>query len=509
MLSKKKLLFIIFFILLFCLQSLRFITNSPLIKDSGENLKLSYNLAYMNTMGINKEINGTITPSNEREPFPIFFNALLIKSIPSLANGHTLETINSGKYVKAIKRGNVFWYGLMLMSVFLLAHQILKTKLSSNFAFAIAFAVLFYVQMIQSAGYVDYMLTEYHSSALLLFFLWATIKAFDSEKKSWFVIAGLLYAVLSLTKASYVYIGIGAILFLTAYLSFTSCSKNIKVGFLILISISSIIISAWYVRNLVQIGAWELTGRGPVVLLTRAYKNQIANHEFYGAFYAYAPRSLKKITKQLTGYSWRDREYGGKLQRLSRVFPEDIEARKRGDELGAIAYYIQATTHANNIQAYYLKMISNPTQARLLADKQIKQEAIAMIKSDIPAHLKSTLVFAWRGAWPGNTIDGRHHPGGFKPPIWKEWSPFLGLICMISLTIYALRKKETILLLLTLVPIGHFSFHALATHFIPRYSDSLVPIWIICLVFVIAGIFKKSIASIKQSQFWLSWQSHA
>jgi len=308
-----------------------------------------------------------------------------------------------------------------------------------------------------------------------------------------YVLAGFLFGGLILTKAAFLYVGIVSFFFITFFCLLIQPYKKIAFKQLIILAVALCTVLPWYVRNYVQIGVWELAQRGPVVLMTRAYKDYLTDTEFKGAFYAYAPLSLKKTMKQITGFSNIDRIEGGRLQRLTRFPKGDMEKRDLGDEQGAISYYIKATTHFNNIHKKFSEQIKDPMQARIAADRAGQQEAITLIKNNMVGHLKSTLVFAWRGAWPCNTVDGRWSAGAKKhaQPAWQEVLPFLGLLTMFGFFISGLIKRNMTYLIVSLFGVSTFTFYSLATHFIPRYSEMFIPLWVVSFVWMIALLIKR------------------
>jgi hypothetical protein len=265
--------------------------------------------------------------------------------------------------------------------------------------------------------------------------------------------------------------------------------------------VASLVVLPWMYRNYINLGTFEIAGRGPIVLMTRAFKSQMTNDEFKGAFYAYAPASLKKTMKSITGFSGKDRILGGRLQRFTRVFPEDEACRARNAEPCAVGYYIQASIRYNNIlKSYYHKYPNEPLKATQLGDQAAKKYALNMIKQNVWGHLKSSLVFAWRGAWPCNKVDGRWYDSErhlLQSP-WQEILPFFGLILMFAMGIYALLKNNTSMVAMTWLGCLTYAFYALSTHFIPRYSEMMLPIWVTCFVYCLSLVVKNILTRFKR-----------
>lgn len=472
----------------------------PIAGDGYDNIKLSYHLAFKNQMSIGEvDQNGVLIASNIREPFPIALSALWIKMMPSLANATSFEDLISGKKLITLKIQNILYVAMLLVGTFLLTLELLKRHLNPKancLTALIATLLTFYcVHLI----YVTTLLTEFQAAFLIVWFIWAWLKAWNTQNIWFYAFAGVLLGLLILTKAAFLYISIFSIGFIFLVFTFYFREKRAGLKQLLLLGLALLTILPWYARNYISIGVWELAQRGPVVLMTRAYKSNLTPDEFKGAFYAYAPLSLKKLMKRLTGFSAVDRLDGGRLQRLTRFPAGDAEKRDLGDEAGAISYYMKATTHFNNIHKQYSQAIADPIQARVTADRIAQREAFSMIKNNPMGHLKSTLVFAWRGAWPCNTVDGRWSAGAklTRQPIWQEILPFIGLLAMFILFASALLKKNAPVVIATLLGMCTFTFYSLATHFIPRYSEMFIPVWVVCFVVLLIRIFQ-SISKIKQ-----------
>ena len=487
MIFQKKIapIFLLVILLMLCIKATMKIDAMPISGDGFDNIKLSYHLAFHNVISMGyKDENGQLMPSNLREPLPILLSAVWIKSIPILANSNSFDDLIHGKKLILLKVQNVIYVALTIIGTFLFAYEILKSYTNSKvslFVSAIAALISFYCIHII---YVTTLLTEFQAAFLIVWFSWSWLKAWHSRSNYWYVTSGILLGCLILTKAAFLYISIVSITFIFLFIALFVNDKKSSLKQLLILVLALVTIAPWYIRNYISIGVWELAQRGPVVLMTRAYKSNLTADEFKGAFYAYAPLSLKKVMRNITGFSAIDRFDGGRLQRLSRFPAGDSVKRDLGDEDGAISYYMKATTHFNNIHKKYSQKIKDPIKARIAADHVAQNEAIEMIKTNMIGHLKSTLVFAWRGAWPCNTVDGRWSAGAklTRQPIWQEILPFLGLISIFAFFINGVFKKNAPVVITTLFGVSTFIFYSLATHFIPRYSEMFIAVWVVCFV---------------------------
>lgn len=457
--------------------------------DGEDNFKLSYHLAKKGIISTGElDATGQLIASNAREPLPIILSALWIKAIPALANASSAESITVNKKITLLKLQNVVYIAALLVGIFCLFYQLLANNFTKFKKVIISTAVVILCFACMHIVFVNNLITEFHAELLIIWFLWAWLYAWETKKTFYYVLAGFLLGLLILTKAAFMYIGLVSLLFFMAFLAIMKFPVRILLQHSLILILAAICVAPWFIRNYIHFGVWEHTQRGPVVLLVRAYKNAMSHEEFKGAFYAYAPISLKKLMQSITGFSAKDRLTGGRLQRLTRFPAGDVEKRDAGDEKGAISYYMQATTHDRNLHRAFYRRVTDPIQARILGDQAIKQEALQKIRQNIPAHLKAALVFAWRGAWPCNTVDGRWKNTYPRQPMWQEILPFFGLITMWGLFIVGALKRQAPYVILSLLGVSTFTFYALSTHFLPRYSEMMISNWVICFALFAVNI---------------------
>ncbi len=488
----------LFVIIVLCINTVMQINQLELIGDGVDNFKLSYHLAKNGVMSTgNVDAQQKLMPSNAREPFPILLSALWIKSIPALAQENSPQALKKGKKFILLKLQNIIYIAILLVGIYFLSHEIFKKILIKPINIIASTLVLLLCYACIHTLFVNNLLTEFHAEMLIVWFIWCWLRAWETQKNTDYIIAGLLLGALILTKAAFMYIAMVSLLFFTLWLTLVKTQRTIILQHFLILIVAGLTVFPWFARNYVQLGVWEHTQRGPVVLLVRAYKNAMSHEEFKGAFYAYAPASLKNSMSKITGFNEEDRLIGGRLQRLTRVFTTDFLFRDAGNENAAISYYIKATTHHQNVHLAFKNKNINPIKARILADESVKNEALNKINNNIPAHLKAALVFAWRGAWPCNTVDGRWSSAMKKQPMWQELLPFLGLLAMFYYFASGLISKNVSHVILCMLGVSSFTFYALATHFLPRYSEMFIAIWVILFCYFCVNMLVNIIPAIK------------
>lgn len=470
------------------------ITGNPLNDDGLDNLRLAYSIAHFGTMAnvLNMQFS-EISPSNSREPVPNWITAQWIKLNENLFNDQTLHLSQTPKQLVKLKQVNTWILMGVLIGIFVLAYALFNAEFSPVTAFVLAYATLLLSYACIHTVYVTTMITEFHGALFVIWFSWAWLRFFQTNKWQYAAISGLFLGLLILTKAAFFYIAIVLLSVVSLWLALQKVTRLFFLKHLLVVFFAALVVLPWMYRNYIYIGTFEIAGRGPIVLMTRAFKSQMTDEEFKGAFYAYAPASLKKTMKSITGFSGKDRVLGGRLQRFTRFFPEDEACRARGVEPCAVGYYIQASIRYNNIlKLYRQKYPNDPKSAVQLGEQSAKKHATNMIKNNLWGHLKSSLVFAWRGAWPCNKVDGRwfnYEQKSLQSP-WQEIVPFFGLLMMFAMGILAAYKKDNSMIALTWLGCLTFLFYALTTHFIPRYSEMMLPIWVVCFVYCLSLVSK-------------------
>jgi hypothetical protein len=252
----------------------------------------------------------------------------------------------------------------------------------------------------------------------------------------------------------------------------------------ILISMTSLaialVVAPWMIRNSIYFDDIAITQRGGGVLLTRAFKNQMTDDEFRGAFYVYAPAELKRM--QL----FKDFSHGEQAAtRYARLYRNnslaDIEASESGDVDKAVSFFCKS-------RALIKKIAMHEGLDAKGADNKAEKLAMQMIKQDIYKHIKTTPLFAWRQLWSFGSISPTQPESG---GVLAFGINLLSFTILLLMPLIALLRKKPEWLVFSLFPLGVFWFHALLSHAIPRYSAPLIPIAIISLLLLMHTLIRK------------------
>jgi hypothetical protein len=198
----------------------------------------------------------------------------------------------------------------------------------------------------------------------------------------------------------------------------------------------------------------EMVGEAaPIVLMVRAAKNEMSWTEYRGSFYAWAPNGLcRKAASALWGFTEADLGRGGRLQRLNRspdseFYASDTEAARAGRPEDAVSYVKAAYAEKTKMK----RELVAQGYSRIDAERQLQRRVIRQILGKPLKHIAMTVPFLWRGAgliFPALALVACYAAGARRPDLMVYVVPVLGLVF----------------------------FYALATHFLPRYGDPLLPV---------------------------------
>lgn len=471
-----RVMFAILWMVLFTFVAYHRINPLPLGPDWKDNAIIAYHLAKTGDFALEDERdNGKLYPTNFREPLPIFIWAMAAK-MDSNKLENTFESFVSSGGLLAMKKANLLILLVLFVATFVLLELIpsgLITGLEKTMLFIF---VVFTYQAYGLVGGVNQISSDIHSAALLLLFISGLLVYFKRPSMMSAGVAGLVYALLCLTKAAFFYVGF--VLFASALLS--SLFSNYFVLRHILVSFFTLllIVSPWLVRNGYALQQYSISGRGGETMLDRKFEEIYNEHHLSGMFYAYSPDFLKPVMSRLTGYTFQDRLPGGRLQHTTRDYGWELKARDTLQMDAVINSHHKASVFIRKIYNQYYEAYQSPLLARKYAEQEYKKFVFEQAFQHPVRHLKFGLLFAWRGLWVTNYVDGRAYElFGVKRSWIKELLPAVGFVSLFIITAYGVLKKSPILIAATAAPVSVYCFYFLITHNIPRYSLHLLPVW--------------------------------
>jgi hypothetical protein len=296
---------------------------------------------------------------------------------------------------------------------------------------------------------VNDLYSEIIASAFFMLASLCLALGFARRRLGYLALAGLLFGVVTLTKAAVLYIFIGVVVLLPCcYLLQRYPLRAAARDLLVIVVTFACVVVPYMYRNQRQLGSFQLSQRAGVVLMYRALKDQMTALEYRGSFYVWAPNSVRSLVGKVLGFTPADLRRGGRLQRLNisedaDFAKEDIAAERAGRPDLSLTYYRKARAERTQIEIQLAQ--AGHLQAELEGDDILKKRAAAMIMAQPGRWLALTIPFLWRGA----TL------------------VFPILVAALAL---AIRRRRYDLALFSLPAFGLVMFYALFSQFIARYG---------------------------------------
>jgi hypothetical protein len=423
----------------------RQITGAAVEKDAAQTVRMAVNLERHGVISMDDA--APLSPTDYREPIPVFANALGIKIMDSLIGPAPEDGYFSGDRVRYLKYQNIFWLALLSVATFWAA-----LRLTSSFWLGLLAVVLVNLSFDGGRfdeGLVNDLYSEEPASAFLMLACTFLALGFTRRKLGFIALAGISFGITTLVKAALLYIFIGVAVLLPCYFFLVHYPVRAALRDWVVLCLAFFcVIAPWMYRNHVELGSFQLSQRAGVVLMYRALKDQMTPLEYKGSFYVWGPHSLQKPVGRLLGFTPADLRRGGRLQRIntsldSDFAAEDIAAERAGRPDQTFTYYRQARAERTKIEMELDR--AGHKQAELEGDDILKKRATAMILAHPWRHLALTIPFLWRGA--------------------TLVFPVLVLALVIGV-----RRRRYDLVLFALPAFGLVMFYAFFSHFIARYG---------------------------------------
>ena len=252
------------------------------------------------------------------------------------------------------------------------------------------------------------------------------------------IAAGCAFAALMLTKAVFLYFGVILALAFTLYACQQRSWKPLKMAVTTLL-IAYAIAGVWMTRNYLYFGTAKISGRGGEVLAIRAKFSEMNWTEYRASWLAYTPN------------------YGEPL--LEKFFqPEDYARFDRANPEG---FYRSTKNRISEMrESDVVQRIFQQQQI----DEALKQESIDKIKQNWLKHLALTGTFAYRGSFIKMFAENS------MVPVRLFYIASLFLVSGL-----ALKYRDVGMVFFLLPAWFSFGIHAVASHYISRFSVPLIP----------------------------------
>ena len=355
---------------------------------------------------------------------------------------------------------------LMLSGLFVSFIAWIKTKNSLS-----AFAVFY---LIITTPALNIYARRYRSEILIIFLIsivsFALFIAFTKNRNLYYTVSGILLALLTLTRAIFLYFipVLVAFLYFQGYLKKINLRETNKKILFVLVPVV-LITGSWMVRNFVTFNRPFIASRGGFVLNARAEYNKMNLEEYFASFFFWS--------NCLHLY-----DAGTKLfcntasERLDRTNPQ--------------GYFRQA-----KYERYHAAGGIKKTGRKITAaDKTIMNSAVMKILRNPVKHLAVTVPIALRGIYVYRPITNSYRElkrtdirrlKNFRSFFEYCFLNFLLFFSFFVVFFTGLFKKDFPLTGALLPAFYSFSFYSLLTHNLPRYNAPLIPLlWLCTMLFV-------------------------
>ena len=424
--------------------------------DATQNLYSALNLSNYGTYS--EQIPSIdVQPGFRREPVPNFILAAYLKILAAWMPSFVVDGfLDVPELIYAIKAINLFYSAGIMLMIWALNRFLFRPFILSD---AISLPLIWCCHRYFIADEIDGLNTELCVSLCLLILTFLFLKSYQTHVLSWIAVAGLGLGLLALTKTVGAYLALMIIPLLSVFLAqrrrdilrvFTALS----LGFLLTVS-------PWLLRNQIIFGKPVIAQGGGDVLLIRSVFNTMTPLEYKGAFYVYSPEVLQSwFASSLYPFSENDLKCGGRLERLNRKPPCDQIALKEKRYADVRSFYQYGKRALPRLLG--------------LSRQERQSEAVRRIASMPLSHVSVSVPLGWRGFWT------------FTDRGWL--STVINVCAFSSLLIapmIAIVQRRLVWLIVCIVPAMYFLFHASLTHFLPRYSEPLIPLALITLGMIV------------------------
>lgn len=444
----------------------RQITGAPIEKDAAETLRMAIDLEKYGIVSDGEQ--PPFKPSMTREPLPVFVTALAARMVDGMLGPADSLEYFSGQRAQLLKCQNVLWLLLLSAAVFVLAMTLMP---SFGCALLCVLSVNLLLLRADIGVYMtDSLYTEAPAAALLTVTSLFLSIGIGRDRVLLVACAGVCFGLLALVKASFLYVAVGIALVipLVSPLYGVRMAAAVRPAAVLCLTLLVTVVP-WMARNYAELGTFGISGRGGLVLYTRAVKDQMTPTEYFGSFYYWAPYPFGGVLGRILGFSRADLERGGRLQHLNRdssssFAKQDQEAEEAGRPQDAIAYYRRSRAESVLLSQQFAAA-GNPLPDEA-ADAELKHRATQMFKEHPWRHVALIVPFLWRGAF------------FVFPPL-------------AAALFYSLRRGRYELGLATLPSLGMLAFYALFSHFIPRYSIPAYPVALCAIVLLVSLLYQR------------------
>lgn len=455
----------------------RILTPTENTKDSALYQQLGVDLARTGTYGT------AGTPTREVEPMHSALIALQVRLDPRLSDALATGEVATGRPSRALKQQNLLWGGILLAGVAVQVQLLMRGRRGAPLA-AVTAVVAVTLLLLENPDVVDRNLAELPAAAVLT---WSGVVATRLAQRPGPARAAALGAfigLLALTRAVFAYVAVPYLLLLGVLLWAALRTHNgaagaaRRVGVLTLAGLLGFaaVAGPWAVRNAQTFGDPALAERGGEVLLIRANKNRMDGYQLRGALVHWTATEAQPALARLLQVDLADFAPDRPLAVHLRD-SDDLEAR-------AQAFYRLTQVQIDELRDVRMAEGMPRAVARWDAEAELGAAALAEMRADPLAVLRTTPAFLWRFSWPMNL-------SSTVPRILLAPINLVAMTALLLAAAYALIGRRPELFAVAGLPAGATAFYVLVTHALPRYARPLAPTMIVLLVVAGAALVER------------------
>lgn len=463
----------------------RIITDANIRSDAAHNTLMAYNFFKHGILSMDSGDKSDINPTNYREPLVPFISSIFLYLHPGVDKSIAYNNFLSGKYARYIKQVNIVWFFFLLLGVGILGFVVTESKLISFLSvFCGIYPVFGYFPSLE----INTLLSELPASVLMI---WASIffiKSFSNQNLGWVVFSGLFLGLLTLVKASFMYIFFAIFCFYVLFF-IKNCadSRRSLISIVLLSSSFFLVISPYMIRNKFHFDTFQITQRSGLILSLRAEMNLMELQEIRAFFYWHGPTFFKFLVNgSAFGFEHSNFSKGGKFERLN----DDLD----------LSFYKQARSEwLAARQLFWDKGHENT----IAADAFLKRKGLLMILENPWRHAAMTIPFLWRGMWCFSSYLPVYSPDQYYRFIPFEILNMLSYISLFAIFVFSVIKMKIKLFMFSVIPVSMLVFNAFFTQNLPRFSGPAVPFMLLSFLLLISYIvlfFRKRLISSAESQ---------
>ncbi|WP_216900610.1 glycosyltransferase family 39 protein [Synechococcus sp. CCY 9618] len=439
--------------------------------DASQNLRSAMNLWQHGVYG---ESLNPVEAGYRREPLPNWILAAHLKWLVRAPVGLPYaDLVADPDLLTRTMQVNLVYLLALFLSLWGLCVRLIRP---GWLAHLVAVVVIYFSDNAFAADQLTTLNTELPAALMMTLTALAFVLLRQRHHSGWAILAGLVFGGLVLTKASGSYLAL-VLLPLIPFLLNHSRRRSLALGLCVALGFALAVLP-WVARNLIEFGKPAIARGGADVLMIRSVYNQMTPHEFRGAFYFFAPERLQKdFFEPYLGFSETQRECGGSLERLSRSLPCDERAFAEGRE-GDVKSFYQIGKRVLPAQIRAQTVMSG-----IKTPGDVVQQGVALdrIRAAPLKHVLVSLPLSWQALWTF-----RNQMTWFG--VIANGLAMTSLLAMPALGVMW-RKPEWVLI--SIVPVGYFLFYGLFSHFIPRYSEPLIPLSLVCLSLLLLEVIRR------------------